>query len=284
MDAQSRLLGAHGEAPHWGNLGAWRLNAVDESYNEAACRLAQWHAEAIALCDSDRLLELGAGSGASLRLWARYGVREVITLDRGQTRLPAELAGKQGQRISSPNEPLPIEQEQLFHHRGICTGFDDVWPALTPVDAVICVDALYHARALVDVLSKIAQQLTAQGRWAITLIHIDSRLTRAEQFRLRAQLHACGMAWTGLWHSASIHTDCSLFQQAGLSVQRVDDLTHAVLSGFADAIAHRRRQLTPSQRCQPTWWKLSLTARLCRSLVASGTVRYVLVAGTKHPV
>ncbi|MEO6699211.1 MAG: methyltransferase domain-containing protein [Paraperlucidibaca sp.] len=275
MDALSRLLGATGATPHWGNLGAWRMDngqlSAQQPYNEAAQRLAQLHASALDLAAGARLLELGSGSGASLRLWATYGVREVISMDKSATLLPADISDLNG-----------------FTHRAIHTSFDEPWPDLPLVDAVVSVDALYHARQLSEVLLKIAEQLTPQGRWAVTTLQLNADLSRRAQTILRTQLRACGIAWNGVWQASFAPADTTqqigIFQQAGLRVSRVDDLSESVLMGFATAIEYREKQLSRIDRLHPAWWKLSLTARLCRSLVASGKVRYVLIVGDKSSV
>lgn len=273
MDMQSRLLGATGPAPHWANLGAWisadGLLQPSQPYNDAANRLAQLHATAVGLNERDSLLELGAGTGASLRLWANYGVRNIITIDQAVTELPAEL------------EKLGV------NHHGMQANFDAPWPALPLVGAVIAVDALYHARSLDSSLSNIAAQLAPQGRWALSTLQIDAELSRSQKTQLKAQLLACGIAWSGVWHQSFASIDSlttelpSIFANAGLAVQRIDDLTESVFAGFALAIKHRKKHLSLSDKLHPAWWKLSLTARLCRSLVASGKLRYVLISGEK---
>ena len=158
MDTQSRLLGAVGPAPHWSNLGAWISEdnqlSSDQPYNEAANRLALLHAAAVGINERNSLLELGAGAGASLRLWASHGVRNIITIDQALTTLPAEFKG------------LGV------NHRGIQADFDAPWSELPLVDVIIAVDALYHARSFGSSLGNIAAQLTPQGRWALSTLHI----------------------------------------------------------------------------------------------------------------
>jgi cyclopropane fatty-acyl-phospholipid synthase-like methyltransferase len=272
MDALSRLLGASGPAPHWGNLGAWRGTkshaAVQQPYNEAANRLAQLHASALDLTAADRLLELGSGSGASIRLWATYGVRDVISIDKAAITLPTDIV-----------------RFDTFKHRAIRSSFDEPWPDLPLVDAVVSVDALYHARVLSEILHKIAKQLRPMGRWAITTLQLSPDLSYVAQATLAVQLRACGIAWAGVWHASfaaegsTQQTD--IFQQAGLRLNRADDLTETVLVGYAHALEQRAKKLTLLKSLHPAWWKLTLTARLCRTLVASGKVRYVLIAGDK---
>ena len=268
MDAQSRLLGAAGPAPHWGNLGAWisednQLSPI-QPYNEAASRLALLHAAAVGLNEHDNLLELGAGTGASLRLWASHGVRNIITIDQALTTLPVEL------------------RKLGVSHQSIQADFDAPWSSLPLVDVIIAVDALYHVRSLDSSLRNIATQLTPQGRWAISTLQVNTDLTRSQKAQIKTQLIACGIAWSGVCHQSFSNLEPpSIFKQVGLNVQRIDDLTKSVLAGFALAIAHRELGLSPSNKLHPAWWKLSLTARLCRSLVASDKVRYVLISGEK---
>lgn len=268
MDTQSRILGAADPAPHWANLGAWISEdgqlSSDQPYNEAANRLALLHAAAVDLNERDNLLELGAGAGASLRLWANHGVRNIITIDQAVTTLPAELQG------------LGV------NHRGIQADFDAPWSKLPLVDVIIAIDALYHARSLSSSLSNIAAQLTPQGRWALTTLQIDADLTRSQEVQLKAQLLACGIAWSGVWHQSFSNVEPSnLFENSGLAIHCINDLTESVLVGFAFAIRQRKQDLPLSDKLHPAWWKLSLTARLCRSLVASGKLRYVLISGEK---
>ncbi|REH40457.1 methyltransferase family protein [Paraperlucidibaca baekdonensis] len=254
MDTQSRLLGAQGPGPYWGNLGDWRASFdtpqldVTQAYAEAARRLAYQHARAIDLAAPDQLLELGAGQGASLALWAELGIDSVITMDRQRAR----HAGS----------------------RHIACAFDAPWPALPLVDAVIAVDALYHARDFAAVLQRIGQHLMPSGRWAMTTLEINPALSGTEKRALALQLRACRIAWAGVWHGST-----DIFHAAGLQISGVEDLSEAVLSGFAEAIGHRAKAVRWIDTCHPAWVKLSLTARLCRHLVNSGKVRYVLISG-----
>ena len=263
MDAQSRLLGARW--PYWGNLGYW--HSPSQAYDDAARTLAELHAKAIGLCQHDRLLELGSGNGASAHLWASYGVRELISLDRIR---PQHLSG------------LPAG----VRHQVLMASFEDPWLLAAPFDAIICVDALYHARCLDAVLAKIAAALHAQGRWALTTLHIEPHLSAVERVTIGTQLRLCGIAWPALWQAPWPATRDEIsdgsFAQAGLVLSRAEDISAAVLMGFAEAIAHRGSRLSWRQRAHPAWWKLEMTARLCRSLIISGKVRYVLLSGIKR--
>lgn len=142
------------------------------------------------------------------------------------------------------------------------------------VDAVIAVDALYHARDFAAVLQRIGQHLTPSGRWAMTTLEINPALSGTEKRALALQLRACRIAWAGVWHGST-----DIFHAAGLQISGVEDLSEAVLSGFAEAIGHRAKAVRWIDTCHPAWVKLSLTARLCRHLVNSGKVRYVLISG-----
>ena len=254
------LAGPDGDC-RWNNLGYWK-NA--QSYTEACRALAELHGVAAGLTASHRLLELACGYGAGFDVWRdRFRVSQISALEY---------------RSDCVRHIRSTEQAGID---AVLTGrFDAPLNALFPgalFDAVICVDAAYHARSLAAFLAAAESVLAKQG----VLVFSTLALVSAESagFLGKAMRRFAGIS------PASLLTETDLRQTVaaqGLAVTAVDDIGNAVFAGFADWVAGRSRSLSWSEKCSVAWLKIAITARWCRRLAADRSLRYVLVSARRQ--
>ena len=249
------LAGAEGDG-RWNNLGYWK-NA--QHYTGACRALAEIHGTAAALTASHRLLELACGHGAALDVWRdHFHVSRISVLE-----YRPECVG----HISSLDCP---EVETVRAGR-----FDEPLDALFPgssFDAVICVDAAYHASSLAAFIAAAESVLAEQGMLVFsTLVLADARPTR---WPGNALFNIAGLP------RASLMTESDLRQTVaaqGLRVTAAEDISDAVFAGFADWVARRSPALNWREKYSAAWLKIAITARWCRRLAVSKKLRYVLV-------
>lgn len=226
------LLGGTGR---WQNLGLWPAPSYD-----AACEaLALTVGEAARLRPRDRVLDVGAGTGASLDLWRESFGANPLGLDPHP-------------RASRPD---------LIANAAIRAGRLAV-PG--PFDAIVSVDSAYHFAPLTTWLRATHDQLAPGGRLAFTTI-------------------AAGRPWSWLGRLADIPSGAIVpradvpthLETAGFEDPEVQDLSHAILAGFADHVA------SLGHRDGPGWTKIALTARLARMGSSSGALAYLLVSARR---
>lgn len=249
------LAGPAGDG-RWNNLGYWK-NA--RNYTEACRALAEIHGMAAGLTASHRLLELACGYGAALDVWRdRFNVAQIAALEY------------------RPDCVSHIRSSGQLAVDSVLTGrFDEPLDALFPgssFDAVICIDAAYHARSLAAFVAAAESVLAEQGMLVFsTLVLADAR----------------PMGWLGntLFNAAGI-PPASLMTESGLRhtvaaqgllVTVVEDISDAVFAGFADWVARRSRILSWREKYSAAWLKIAITARWCHRLSVSKNLRYVLV-------
>jgi len=251
------LLAGPGGDGRWNNLGYWK-NA--QNYTEACRALAELHGQAAGLMASHRVLELACGYGAALDLWRdRFSVSQIAAL---------EYRPDCVRHIKSTEQPA-ID--------AVLTGrFDEPLDVLFPgssFDAVICVDAAYHARSLTAFIAAAESVLAERGVLVFsTLVLADAR---SAGWLGTALLNAAGIS------SASLLTETDLRQEVaaqGLVVTTVEDISDRVFAGFADWVARRSRNLNWHEKYSAAWLKIAITARWCRQLAAGRSLRYVLVS------
>lgn len=246
----------------WANLGDW---STATHYTDACRDLAQRVGTSAALCSDDRVLDLACGHGASLALWpAAFGVRRVCGL---------EFQSRCVERIRA-QAPAALER--------VVPGRFDTLPspfAGQAFDAVVCVDAAYHARSLADFAAFAAQHLRVQGRFAFTTLLAPEHTPPSPLMRL--VLARAGIPAASVLPGTALP---AVLAAQGFSDIRVESLDAAVLQGFATFVPRRRREISWRQRASAGWLKIEATARLCRSVHASGTLHYALVGATYSPV
>lgn len=255
------LAGPDGDG-RWNNLGYWK-NA--QNYTEACRALAELHGLAAGLTASDRVLELACGYGAALDIWCdRFAVSKVSAL---------EYRPDCVRHISSLGHPT-IESVLVGR-------FDEPLDSLfsnSNFDAVLCVDAAYHASSLTAFVAAAESVLAERGVLVFsTVVVADARKSesRLAGWFGRALLRAAGIS------SASLMTESNLWQtmaEQGLAVTAVEDISNAVFAGFADWVTRRSRTLSWREQYSAAWLKIAITAHWCRRLAVGNTLRYVLVS------
>ncbi|MDF3030732.1 MAG: SAM-dependent methyltransferase [Moraxellaceae bacterium] len=249
----------------WANLGDW---STATHYTDACRDLAVRIGRAAALQGDDRVLDLACGHGASLALWpAAFGVRRVCGL---------EFQSRCVERIRA-QAPAALKR--------IVPGRFDTLPSPFPgqaFDAVVCVDAAYHARSLADLAAFAAQHLRAEGRFAFTTLLAPEH--RPPSSLLRFVLARAGIPAASVLPEPSLLSTLGATGFTDIAVQRLDA---EVLQGFPAFIRRRRPALHWSRKVTAGWLKIEATAWLCQWLFATGALHYGLVSavhsGTHDP-
>lgn len=257
----TELLADQAGGPAWSSLGYW-AQATD--YPEACRRLALLVGEAAELTASDTVLDLACGQGASLVLWPQaFGVQQITAIEL-QARCVAAIRA----------ESLPAVQA-IHQARFDSLPLPEALPAHA-FDAVLCVDAAYHARSLADFVAFTGEALKPEGRLVFTTL-VQSKALITSRWRrglLRLLLAAAHVP------AASVQTSGELRQtlsQQGLCCVAIRHLDADVYNGFADFVQRRGHELPWSSKFSAGWCKIRLTAWLCRLLHRTGYLHYSLI-------
>jgi len=271
------LAGPTGDA-RWNNLGYWR----DASDYTGACRaLARLHGQAARLQPGQHVLELACGQGASFAVWSEeFTVGRISALEY---RASCVSALNQG--------PHPLAGDVVLGR------FDVALPetlAAQTFDAVLCVDAAYHARTLQDFACTAASALAPGGMLVFSTLAKPAEDPRAPA-RRRGLVSALKRGARDLLvgvlrKSARIPPGSILaagdlraaLQRSGLTQIEIQDLSASVFDGFARWVEHRHRRLPWRQRWSPGWLKIRLTGRWCASIDRRRLLRYVLVSAQRE--
>lgn len=262
------LAGPHGDG-RWNNLGYWRSgnDCIGNDYTAACMALARRHAEAIQLGPEDHLLELACGYGASLDLWRdEFAVARLCALER-RVNCVASIRARD-----------PEMAANIFHGR-----FDRPLPEAMPGqhDALICVDAAYHADSLHAFLACAASALKPGGRLAFSTL-IKGEVSAAEQKPDWLSGSLLKLAAIPAASRVSHQTLKTQLSASGFDTLSITDISEPVLAGFANWVAHRRRTIPLTRRLSREWLKIEATARLCHALRARKRWCYVVVAAQKR--
>lgn len=252
----------------WSNLGDWRDTA---DYAQAAAALARCVGAAAQLQPGDSVLELACGQGASLALWQReFAVAGVDAIEWQRACVDAlNSAGGAARRGDARV------------HRG---RFDrlPLPPGLQPAsyNAVLCVDAAYHADSAAAFLAVAARALETRGRLAFTTLASPSSRHAAPW---RTALARLALAAAGVPEGSllSVPQWRTALAQQGLQIELSQTLDARVLAGFADFVERRQHRLPWRARFTAGWLKIRLTAVLCRWLHRHALAHYVLIVARR---
>ncbi|PTQ90443.1 class I SAM-dependent methyltransferase [Agitococcus lubricus] len=262
FDINTLLLTANPDDWRWSNLGYW-ANARD--YGQACQQLALLHGQAVDLQAGQHLLELGCGYGAALALWQQqFQVSQIDALEY------------------RPHCVEQIQAQQYPALARVCQGRFDR-PLKAPLagqhyDAVLCVDAAYHAQSLEQFLALIASALKPSGQFAFSTLLLASTYSDypwQQRAGIRAALALARVNRMAVLSEVQL---LKIAQEQGLTV-KLQSLTEHVFSGFAAWIALRESQLSQQQKRGADWQKIYWTARFCRYLSQHPLLDYVLVSG-----
>ena len=256
------LLGDYSVLP-WSNLGDWSSNALKlkKSYPQACQDLAIRLADHLNLNSNDRLLDLGCGQGASLKLWQqKYAVKHI------------EGVEIQALHVAHIGQHLP--NLTAIH----CMDFLNLKQfEFKKFDVVMCIDAVYHSN-LNSFLDATTQILNSKGRLGFhTLIWSNEFLNSnfLIQQKYRMLLKAADVQAQDLMLEEDLKSCLITYDFEHIDIL---DLSEAVLSGFASYVAQLQEPVSVKRM---DWLKIQMTAKLCRTLYQKGYVRYVQITAHK---
>jgi len=265
------LLDATMAAPAWTNLGCWqRLDGTALTrYAEAAEQLALLVGEAAISAPGQCIVDLGCGHGASLLLWQpQFAAARVIGI---------ELQSACVQNWPHNDDTGITLHQGRFDQLPLPKAVTALLPA-SGCDAVVCVDAAYHADSL-DAFTAVARQLLRpQGRLAFTTVLRSERTRLGPRFKQRILTHLSGIP------PASVANADELMQaltRQGFDSIHLEYLDHEVLQGFADFVARQKVALSRTTRYSPAWLKIAATGAMCRHWYRTQDMRYVLISATR---
>lgn len=257
------LAGPEGDG-RWTNLGYWKSA---QNYTEACRALAEIHGVAAGLTASSRLLELACGHGAALDLWYnRFGVTQISALEYRPDCVQriAERNHSRVARVAQGRFDLPLLR--LFGEERF--------------DAVICVDAAYHASSLEDFLESSLPQLADGGVMVFsTLVRPDAPKQVSALWRWLSS----GLLRLAAIPESSIMTlDAiqSVLEKKGMTATYAD-LSPGVFSGFSQWVNIRRKDIGFRQRLSRDWLKVEAVAMWAQWLVRKPAWRYLLIKASR---
>ena len=263
-----RLLDASMASPAWTNLGCWQ--GKDGSplthYAEAAEQLATRVGDAAITAPGQCVADLGCGHGTSLLLWQhRFSASQVIGIELqaacvadGQAHAHDGISLHQGR---FDQLPLPEAISALLPAAGC--------------DAVVSVDAAYHADSL-GAFAAVAQKLLRpQGRLAFTTVLRPARSTLVGLLKQRLMMQVSGIPTASFASADELERTLT---RLGFDGIRIEYLDSEVLQGFANFVKRRATDLPHAQRRSLAWLKIAATAAMCRHWFGRQELRYVLVS------
>lgn len=256
-----QLLG-DGNRLAWTNLGAWCC--PDDAYITAAQRLAQYIGEGLSLSETDQVLDIGCGHGASLQYWHRhFAVQYIVAME-----LQAQCCDKLW-RSQLPYLKQVLNQSVFDQH---------TTRKIAQFDVVLSVDAAYHY-PLRNYLQAIQPWLKPGGRTGFHfLLKSDgfNSLSMQQQKQIGQKLKWAKVD-VGLLHDqTSAH---STLQAYGFEKIEIMDLTDQVFKGFSGYFFAQKFRW--QEQLSLDYLKIKMTAQLCAYLAAQGQIRYVQITAQK---
>ena len=265
FNINGHLLTNHAEDWRWNNLGYW-AKAID--YGQACQDLAYLHGQAAKLQEQQKILELACGYGAAFELWyKRFKVKQIDALDLRPHCIAdiKEQAWPFVQQVSQGRFDSPLDK--AFYNQ--------------QYDAVLCIDAAYHAQSLTQFLEVVSSALKPTGYFAFsTLILADDYADYSLGQRAFAQ-SLLRMAHVSQHSVLSVEHIEKIAHQHQLENLQIQALNQHVFLGFANWIESRASQLSLKEKLSADWQKISLTAQWCRWLANNPLLEYVLISGQK---
>mgnify|MGYP000078249936 FL=1 len=243
----------------WSNLGYWQ-NQYDD-YPQACQSLADQIAASIQLKQSDHVLDLGCGQGASLLHWLRYYQIQQLSA--------VELQPEYAKRI----------QKQLAQVQIHCGSFLNLnaLQLLNLFDVVLCIDAAYHSD-LNSFLRSASSILNSKGRIAFHYLMWSDRWQNCSQLQKQQYRYLLKAADV---NDLNLQTESQLLLnllENGLDDIIIQDFSEPVLNGFSNFIKNKTSIKKPFDFAQ---LKIEMTAKLCAKLYHDGLVRYIQVSAVK---
>lgn len=246
----------------WSNLGFWHDTL---NYQVACAQLAQQVGMAAQLQTTDHVLDLGCGQGASLVYWAsRFGVQHIS----GFEIQAACIARVQSAQLPQLQAIYPAAFDQLpLPDASLYQAFD----------AVLCVDAAYHA-CLTDFLAVARATLAPHGRIAFTTLGKSSRWSQASAWDQYLTRQLLNRAYVPAHILLARNEISAQLAQAGFTDIQVQILDQQVFAGFAHYIEQLEPPAAMTLAQRTDWLKIKMTAQLCAFLARHGLVHYLLVS------
>jgi len=262
------LLDAGMASPAWTNLGCWQRpdGSPLTQYSDAAEELAARVGSAAITAPRQCVADLGCGHGASLLLWHRqFAASQVI----GMELQAACIAGWP----AHARDGISLHQGR-FDQLPLSDTIATLLPA-SGCDAVVCVDAAYHADSL-GAFAAVAQKfLRPQGRLAFTTLLRPIRTSLGSRLKQGLLTRLSSIPAASFVNADELILTLTRLGFDGIEIEYLD---REVLQGFADFVTRRTTELTISQRRSLAWLKIAATGTLCGYWLQRQEAHYVLVS------
>lgn len=267
------LLDAGMAWPAWTNLGCWQRadGTALTTYPEAAEALARRVGEAAISGPGQYVVDLGCGHGASLLLWRdAFAAARSVGIESQQACVDA------WQRQARPSSGMSLHRGR-FDHLPLPQRVHADLPA-DGADAVVCVDAAYHADSLEAFVAVAHGLLRRQGRLAFSTVLRPDQASLTQRLQQRFMTRLSGIPAASVPDAEEL---TGALAQRGFADIRVAYLDEEVLQGFSAFVRRRAVELPGNQRRSLAWLKIAATGSFCDTSHAKRLLRYALVSATR---